>query len=153
MVVTLPHLARARLETASPSRAEGVPGRRRRTGRLGFAATHAARGLSLVVLVGDAHELLAIEPTGLRVLLPDHEGWCDRAVDVAGHALEGLAGLGAPFETGNTWADREDLAANDLVLAGSLFVGVDTFLGPAFIGYGRAEEDRQSVFLFIGRPF
>lgn len=60
---------------------------------------------------------------------------------------------GASFEAGNAWADRKDLAVDDLVLAGSVFVGADTFLGPAFIGYGRAEGDRQAVFLFIGRPF
>lgn len=60
---------------------------------------------------------------------------------------------GASLETGNTWADRRDVAAHDLIAAGSVFVGADTLLGPAFLGYGRAEGDRQSVFLFIGRPF
>lgn len=60
---------------------------------------------------------------------------------------------GASFETGNTWADHNDASFDDLILAGSVFVGADTFLGPAFVGYGRAEGDRQAVFLFIGRPF
>lgn len=59
----------------------------------------------------------------------------------------------ASIEAGNTWSDHEDAAFDDLILAGSLFLGADTFLGPAFIGYGHAEGDRQSVFLFIGRPF
>ena len=60
---------------------------------------------------------------------------------------------GASLETGAAWADRRDVNTNDLVVAGSLFVGADTLLGPAFLGYGRAEGDRQAIFLFIGRPF
>jgi NTE family protein len=60
---------------------------------------------------------------------------------------------GGSLEAGNAWADREAAALDNVILGGSLFVGADTFLGPAFVGYGHAEGDRHSVFLFLGRPF
>jgi NTE family protein len=61
--------------------------------------------------------------------------------------------LGGSLEAGNAWADRDDAALDDVITSGSLFVGTDTFLGPAFVGYGLAEGDRQSLYLFFGRPF
>jgi NTE family protein len=60
---------------------------------------------------------------------------------------------GASLEMGNVWADPDDAALDDLLLGGSVFVGADTILGPAFIGYGRSENDRQTLFFFFGRPF
>ncbi len=34
-----------------------------------------------------------------------------------------------------------------------LFVGVDTFVGPAYLGYGRAADGNQSFYFFLGDPF
>jgi len=60
---------------------------------------------------------------------------------------------GGTLEAGNAWADRRDASLDRTTIGGSAFVGADTLLGPAYIGYGHAEGGRESVFLFIGRPF
>ena len=33
-----------------------------------------------------------------------------------------------------------------------LFVGMDTLIGPVYLGYGRAEDQTQSVYFFLGSP-
>ena len=48
---------------------------------------------------------------------------------------------------------RGELISGDLkVMAGSLFVGIDSPLGPLFIGFGYANRDNKAVYLFLGRP-
>ncbi len=61
--------------------------------------------------------------------------------------------LGASLEAGNVWQDRSDMAFNDLLLAGSLFIGLDTPLGPIYLAYGQAEGGRNSAYLFLGQLF
>ena len=34
----------------------------------------------------------------------------------------------------------------------ALFVVVDTFLGPLYLAYGRANSSNQAVYLFLGQP-
>lgn len=60
---------------------------------------------------------------------------------------------GGTIEAGNAWADRHVASFNRTTIGGSVFVGADTLLGPAYVGYGQAEGGRESVFLFLGRPF
>ena len=36
--------------------------------------------------------------------------------------------------------------------AGSLFVGVDSPLGPLYVGFGYANRDNIAVYLYLGRP-
>ena len=60
--------------------------------------------------------------------------------------------LGATLEAGNTWEYAEDFG-NDWVMAGSLFLGFDTFLGPLYLGMGMAENDHQTAFVYLGAPF
>jgi len=38
------------------------------------------------------------------------------------------------------------------VYAGSVFIGVDSPLGPLFLGFGYANSDNKAVYLFLGRP-
>ena len=38
------------------------------------------------------------------------------------------------------------------VLAGSVYLGVDSPLGPLYLGYGYANHDNRAVYLFLGRP-
>jgi NTE family protein len=59
--------------------------------------------------------------------------------------------LGASIEAGNVWQDRSDAAWNDLVTAASLFVGLDTPVGPFYFGVGSAEGGHSTVFLYLGR--
>jgi hypothetical protein len=35
--------------------------------------------------------------------------------------------------------------------AGSVFLGVDTVLGPVYLAYGHAEQGNDSIYLYLGR--
>jgi NTE family protein len=61
--------------------------------------------------------------------------------------------LGGSLEGGNVWEDKDDIGFDDVIAAGSLFLGVDSFLGPLYLGYGRAEAGRSSFYMFLGRTF
>jgi len=61
--------------------------------------------------------------------------------------------IGATLESGNVWEDKDDIDFGDLILAGSLFLGVDTFLGPIYLGYGLAEQDNSSFYFYLGKTF
>ena len=71
----------------------------------------------------------------------------------------GLGGLNMPFylgasiEAGNVWTRRSDINFDSLILAGSLFVGMKTFLGPVYLAYGQAERRHSSVYLYLGQRF
>jgi NTE family protein len=57
---------------------------------------------------------------------------------------------GASLELGGFWEDRDAIDNSDLITAGSLFFGMDTILGPIFLGYGRAETGVDAFYLRIG---
>lgn len=61
--------------------------------------------------------------------------------------------LGFSAEAGNAWQNRSDITFSSLIYAGSVFVGANTFIGPAYLAYGFAEGGRQTVGLFIGQRF
>ena len=61
--------------------------------------------------------------------------------------------IGGTLEFGNVWEDSSDITWDSLITAGSVFVGADTPLGPLYLGYGHAEQGRQSGFLFFGKTF
>ena len=58
--------------------------------------------------------------------------------------------LGGSLEAGGVWDSREAINREDLIGAGSVFVGVDTFLGPMFLGFGHAEGGNNSFYLSFG---
>ncbi len=60
---------------------------------------------------------------------------------------------GAALETGNVWDNRSDISISDTITAGSLFVAMNTLIGPLYLAYGRTENDDQAVYFFLGRPF
>jgi NTE family protein len=62
---------------------------------------------------------------------------------------------GVSLEYGNVYEDRDDisLAPGDALLAGSVFLGVDTVLGPIYLAYGHAEQGNNSIYLYLGRLF
>ena len=48
---------------------------------------------------------------------------------------------------------RGQAVSGDLtVYAGSVFMGVDSPLGPLYLGFGYANSDNKAVYLFLGRP-
>lgn len=58
--------------------------------------------------------------------------------------------VGASLESGNTFAARSAIDAGELIYAGSLFVGVETFFGPVFLAYGRADTGASGLYLNFG---
>ncbi len=59
---------------------------------------------------------------------------------------------GATLETGNTWQSSGEIG-DDWLLGGSLFLGLDTLLGPLYAGYAMGEDDHGTLFLYFGAPF
>lgn len=58
--------------------------------------------------------------------------------------------LGGSLEAGGIWDSREAINRDELIGAGSVFLGVDTFLGPLFLGFGHAEGGNNSFYLSFG---
>jgi NTE family protein len=59
---------------------------------------------------------------------------------------------GASLEAGNVWQERGDIG-KDLLVSGSAFLGVDSPIGPLYLGIGHTEGGRTAAFLFPGRAF
>jgi NTE family protein len=61
--------------------------------------------------------------------------------------------LGGSLEGGNTWDDIDDIKFDNLIAAGSLFIGIDTVIGPFYFAYGIAENNKSSVYFYLGKIF
>ncbi|PKN87768.1 MAG: hypothetical protein CVU51_05115 [Deltaproteobacteria bacterium HGW-Deltaproteobacteria-1] len=61
--------------------------------------------------------------------------------------------IGMSAETGNVWNKRADINFDSLILAGSVFIGTKTFLGPIYLAYGQAQRSHSSVYLYLGQRF
>ncbi len=59
--------------------------------------------------------------------------------------------LGVSIETGGVWLASDSITADDLLAAGSLYLGTDTRLGPVALGIGFAEGDQNSVYFYLGK--
>jgi NTE family protein len=59
---------------------------------------------------------------------------------------------GASFEYGNVFQERETIKFDDGISAGSVFLGLDTLLGPIHLAYGRADGGRWNYYLSLGQP-
>lgn len=60
--------------------------------------------------------------------------------------------FGASIEAGNVWQSRSDISTDSLIINGSLFAGIDTYLGPLFLAAGIGEGGDSSFYLFLGVP-
>jgi NTE family protein len=60
--------------------------------------------------------------------------------------------VGVSLEAGNAWARRSDMRFSDLRKAGSVFVGLDSILGPLYLGWGHTFGGDSAFYLFLGRP-
>ncbi len=65
---------------------------------------------------------------------------------------QGLYG-GVSFEGGNCWGTREEMALSELRFAGSLYLGAELGLGPAYLAWGRADNGQDSFHFTLGRSF
>jgi NTE family protein len=58
---------------------------------------------------------------------------------------------GMSLEYGNVFQERDAIEIGDGLAAGSAFLGLDTILGPVYLGYGRAEGNRGNFYFFLGK--
>ena len=61
--------------------------------------------------------------------------------------------LGGSLERGGVWNKGVDVSWESAVTAGSIFIGVDTNLGPLYLAYGQGEADKSSIYLYFGNLF
>jgi NTE family protein len=61
--------------------------------------------------------------------------------------------LGFSAEVGETWYENEDFSSDKLLYAGSVYLAVNTILGPFYLGFGTTEFDYYSVHLSLGKSF
>jgi NTE family protein len=59
---------------------------------------------------------------------------------------------GGSLEAGNAWTNRSDVSLGDMRKAGSIFVGLDTVIGPLYAGWGHTFGGQSAFYLFLGRP-
>ncbi len=60
--------------------------------------------------------------------------------------------LGGSLDAGNVWAGSQRISASGLLYGASLFLGLDTSLGPLYLGAGLSQSGKQSFFLYLGVP-
>ncbi|MGF1725700.1 patatin-like phospholipase family protein [Photobacterium nomapromontoriensis] len=61
--------------------------------------------------------------------------------------------LGGSLEQGGVWDNQQDIALENSLSAGSVFIGLDTPVGPVYLAYGYAENGQNSVYFSIGSAF
>jgi NTE family protein len=61
--------------------------------------------------------------------------------------------LGASLEKGNVWDSRRDISFSSAKTNGSVFVGLDTLLGPVYFATGFDDQGGSAYYLFLGRTF
>ena len=60
--------------------------------------------------------------------------------------------VGGSVEAGNVGQTRSDIDLDSLVVNGSIFAGLDSYIGPLFLAAGFSEDGETSFYLFLGTP-
>lgn len=60
--------------------------------------------------------------------------------------------VGGSLERGGVWNDSSDISFDNSIGAASLFLGVDSPVGPLYFAYGKAEAGENSFYLSVGSP-
>jgi len=61
--------------------------------------------------------------------------------------------VGMSLEAGNVWQTRSEASFGNTQKDASLFLGMDTLLGPLYIATGFDQHGNQAFYLFLGRTF
>ncbi len=61
--------------------------------------------------------------------------------------------LGLSAEAGNAWDERGKVDYSDLIHSGSIFLGWDSPLGPAYLAYGQSDTGQRSFYAYLGLLF
>jgi len=75
-----------------------------------------------------------------------------RVGETTGGILDTPIYLGVSAEAGNVWQSRSDISVDSMIFNGSIFAGIDTFVGPVYLAAGFAEQGQTNVYLFVGEP-
>ncbi len=75
-----------------------------------------------------------------------------RIGDSPGGLFDAPVYFGASLEAGNAWESRTDMSIESALLHGSLFVGIDSYVGPMFFAVGVGEGGLSNFYLVIGAP-
>lgn len=67
--------------------------------------------------------------------------------------LDVPAYLGVSLEAGNVWDRRSDASFGSTRKDASIFLGLDTILGPVYLATGFEEGGPSALYLFLGRTF
>ena len=59
--------------------------------------------------------------------------------------------VGGSLEAGDAFAERDEVALDALAIAASAFVGLDSPIGPVYLGYGANDADAERFYFSIGR--
>ncbi|MCP4471092.1 MAG: patatin [Gammaproteobacteria bacterium] len=59
--------------------------------------------------------------------------------------------VGGSLEAGNVWGTPDSIKYDELIKAGSIFIGTDSKLGPVALGYGLAEGNNSAIYLYLGK--
>jgi NTE family protein len=70
-----------------------------------------------------------------------------------GEAFNQEALVGGMLEYGNVWENRSDMGFDDGVLNGSIYIGLDSWIGPILFGIGGREGGERNLFLELGHRF
>jgi NTE family protein len=61
--------------------------------------------------------------------------------------------IGASLEYGGAWMSGSDISWSSGLAAGSVFLGLDSPIGPIYLAYGLSEGGRDAAYFFIGQIF
>ena len=61
--------------------------------------------------------------------------------------------LGVTLQYGQVFRDEDDVSLSDGILAGAIWLGWSSFVGPLYLGFGQADTGDQSAYLIIGNLF
>ncbi len=75
-----------------------------------------------------------------------------RVGDTTGGVFETPLYLGASIEAGNVWLTRDEMSFATTQVNGSIFVGLDSYVGAIYLAAGFAEGGQSNFYLFIGAP-
>lgn len=61
--------------------------------------------------------------------------------------------IGAALEAGRTWSNGEPTSLQGDGYSASGFVGLNSFVGPIYVGYGISDSNASSFYFYLGSPF
>ncbi len=60
---------------------------------------------------------------------------------------------GFSVEAGGAWNRYENINSENTTIAGSLFIGADTFIGPLYLAFGFNDNGQQALYFNLGQTF